>query len=270
MIGTSKRLITKIYVAFFLIFLIPFSLFSNPDKIELRETDIYMKFTHSGKIIKKYRKEFIESTGVNGNIKTWDALKNSLGSSQQKSTLGEVAARLFFEDIGYQILEKHYQLHLGLLYTKSDEDERPDIFKYETCTTKKGPDNGIDGLFILQNESLGKHSHFVINESKFRDKDSLSVGDFGFVKWSEGGIQQSHSKWNSDRFSWPTCLPGGDYDSENILRTATLLDKDGTLKLYEIRDKDARGTIKGEFASEAPQNWNIRYFYDKAIKSKVQ
>ena len=135
----------------------------------------------------------------------------------------------------------------------------PFIYKEATCTTKKGPDNGIDGIFFLNGETIKNHSHIVINEAKFRSNQvNLLLNDFGFVT---GGIQQSHSNWNRPRFSWASCLPQLSYDKETIIRTATLLDRDGTLKLYEVRDKGSKGTIVGEFASEAPITWNIRKAY---------
>ncbi len=104
-------------------------------------------------------------------------------------------------------------------------------------------------------------------KSKFRDKLSLSENDFGFVQG--GQVQQSHSNLNKPRFVSPTCLPHLPYDTQTIIRTATLLDKDGTLKLYEIRDKGNPVRIRGEYASESPLGWNIRKAYDQHIKTKV-
>lgn len=272
MIGMYKSLKAKIFLALFLVLFIPFSLVSAPDEIELRDTENYMDFTYRGKIIKKYRRAFTEATGVDGEIQTWADFKQALDSSQKKGAAGEVAAKFFFKDIGYKVLEEHYLEHLARLKANAANTNAKfpsaGMFTSKTCTTKKGPDNGIDGIFFLKEESLEDHSHVVINESKFRDKSSLNAKrDFGFV---QGEIQQSHSKWNRERFSWPTCFPGRNYDNENVIRTATLLDQDGTLRLYEIRDKDTRGIIGGEFASAAPKRWNIRKIYDKNIGSKFE
>lgn len=234
----------------------------SSDEIELSAIRTTKKFVgDNGKIINEYRNDFISKTGVNGNIELWSTFKDKLDSSHKRGIAGEVAAKFFFQSLGYQVLESHYKARIDLL--NADLGNGNGIFKDEQCTTKKGPDNGIDGLFILQNENLKKHSHFVINEAKFRGKFSLSAKpDFGFVT---GKIQQSHSNWNRPRFSWPSCLPELSYDTETIVRTATLLDGNGTLKLYEVRDKNNRGKIIGEYASEAPKGWNIRKAYDTHI-----
>lgn len=201
--------------------------------------EIYLSFLEDGmtfvngknKIFKKYLGEFIEKTGVNGNIKNWDTFKDALDSDKQKGIAGEVAAKFYFESKGYKILEEHYESRLKKL---SGNAVNANMLKKQSCTTKKGPDNGIDGLFILEDESIRNHSEIVINEAKFRNKKNLSSSDFGFVV---GGIQQSHSNWNRPRFSQIHCLLGLDYDEETIVRTATLLNEDGILKVYEVSDK---------------------------------
>lgn len=234
------------------------------EKIELSDIRASMDFVKDGKIINKYRQEFIDKTGVHGGTKNWETFKEEFSSKRTGGIAGEVATKFFFKAIGYQVLEDHYIYHIQRLEEELGDENG--IFKDKTCTTKKGPDNGIDGLFLLEDETIEDHTHIIINEAKFRNKLSLSSSnDFGFVV---GNIQQSHSKWNKPRFSWPTCFPQLNYDVETIIRTATLLDKDGTLKLYEVRDKSQTGRTVGEYASEAPKQWKIRKAYDENIKIK--
>lgn len=235
------------------------------DKIELSPIRATMPFVEDGNIIEEYRGEFIARTGVHGNIQNWQTFKDNLDSKQKRGIAGEVAAKFFFEALGYQILEGHYNARMESLNAQLGNGNG--IFEDEQCTTKKGPDNGIDGLFILQDETIEDHSHIVINEAKFRGNQvNLLKTNFGFVA---GGIQQSHSNWNRPRFSWPSCLPGLNYDEETIIRTATLLDRDGILKFYEVRDRGSEGRIVGEYASEAPKGWNIRKAYDLQIVPKL-
>ncbi len=235
---------------------------ADSDEIELSPIRAQMNFvTQDDKIDKNNLPEFIKKTGINGNIELWSTFKDKLDTNAKKGIAGEVAAKFFFEDLGYKILEEHYERHIALLKANAANEN---MKTSATCTTKKGPDNGIDGIFILKNEDFTNPSHIVINEAKFRKKLSLSSKtDFGFVA---GGVQQSHSNWNRPRFHWATCLPNLNYDKQVVIRTATLLDKDGTLKLYEIRDKGKEKTIVGEYASEAPLSWNIRKVYDTYIK----
>ena len=224
-----KNFKSIIYFLFFVT--ISISIYSAQE-IDISDVKDTMKFVNSeGKIFKKYRKEFTDTTGVNGNIKTWSAFKDSLNSDQKKGIAGEVAAKFYFSKKGYKILEDHYYNRLDHL---NGDAANNNMLEKLNCKTKKGPDNGIDGLFILENETIEDHSKVVINEAKFRDKLSLSSRDFGFVV---GNIQQSHSNWNRPRFSSVGCLSHLDYDQENIVRTATLLDRDGTLKLYHVSDK---------------------------------
>lgn len=206
-------------------------------EIELVETKKTLNFVISegddkGKIDEKYRTELIGKTGVNGNIQYWEKFKSALkGSRQKKSIAGEVAAKFYFESKGYQILEDHYKKRIDLLQrTEANENMKTKA----DCTTKKGPDNGIDGLFIPEKETIEKHSEIIINEAKFRDDLTLSTSDFGFVA---GGIQQSHSSWNKTRFGWVGCLNDLDYDKETIIRRATLLNTNGLLKVYTVKDK---------------------------------
>ncbi|MBT4879772.1 MAG: hypothetical protein HON43_02205 [Alphaproteobacteria bacterium] len=249
-----------------LIILLSLAIFPNiglavPDEIELSDHRQNMPLVGSnGKIFNKYRTELLGRTGVNAGIEIWSSFKASLDGTK-KGIAGEVAANFFFQARGYEVLEEHYAQRLGLLKgSRLNED----IKKDSTCTTKKGPDNGIDGIFVLKEEDFTNPSHIIINESKFRNKLSLSENDFGFVT---GSIQQSHSSWNSPRFGWGTCLPQLNYDSKVIIRTATLLNSNGEVLLYEIRDKDASGTKEGEYASKAPSSWNIRKAYDKHLKN---
>jgi len=250
------KVLTKFLILIAL--LIPnFCLAMGGDEIDLGPIRYTMKFVgDDNKIIPEYRDELLAKTGVNGNIEYWDKFKGKLTTHQMKGIAGEVAAKFFFESLGYSVLEENYEAHLDLLAEGALE---PFIYKEATCTTKKGPDNGIDGIFFLNGETIKNHSHIVINEAKFRSNQvNLLLNDFGFVT---GGIQQSHSNWNRPRFSWASCLPQLSYDKETFIRTATLLYRDGTLKLYEVRDKGSKGTIVGEFASEAPITWNIRKAY---------
>lgn len=225
------------------------------NEIEFRDTNIIWSYVNnSGKIYKKYREDFTSKTGVHSSIKKWSSFKDALDSNKKKGVAGEVAAKIFFESKVYKILEEHYENHITIL---SNADEQNEDMKTDgTCTTKKGPDNGIDGIFFLATEDFGYPTHIAINEAKYRDRLYLAEDDFGFVA---DKIQQSHSKWNSSRFNSVTCLPPGlRYDSQVAIRLATLLDENGTLHLYEVRDKDKRRSIVGEYASEAPATWNIK------------
>ncbi|MBY0272929.1 MAG: hypothetical protein K2X02_05925 [Alphaproteobacteria bacterium] len=251
---------------FFAFFLFSIALHAIQDEIEIKDTGISMNFVNlEGKIYEEFLPEFLQKTGAHGNITTWDAFKASLDSKQKKGIAGEVAAKFFFKTspLSYQILEDHYIAHIASL--KADHNNGNGIFQDEECTTKKGPDNGIDGIFFLKDETIKHHSYILINESKFRSVVNLSKNNFGFVI---GSMQQSYSSWNRERFYWPTCLPELDYDKETVLRTATLLNRDGIVKLYEIKDKNNPGRIEGEYASEAPTHWNIRKAYEKNIASK--
>lgn len=226
-----KNFKSIIYFLFFVT--ISISIYSA-QKIDISDVQDTMNFVGGdGKIFKKYQGEFINKAGVNGNIEKWSTFKNALDSDQKKGIAGEVAAKFFFEKKGYKILEDHYIERVSILNSESEDEN--DIFSDKECTTKKGPDNGIDGLFILKNESIQHHSKIIINEAKFRSNQvNLLENDFGFVT---GKIQQSHSNWNKPRFSSVKCLSDLDYDQENIVRTATLLGRDGTLNLYYITDK---------------------------------
>lgn len=233
-------------------------------EIELSDVRGIMKFVKpDGKMYGGTLSQFTQPTDINGNVELWSTFKSKLTTRAKKGIAGEVATKIFFENLGYKILEDHYNQRIALLKGKKANVKMKND---ATCTTKKGPDNGIDGIFILKSENFENPSHIVINEAKFRDKLSLSAKtDFGFVT---GAIQQSHSNWNEPRFSWPTCLSNLDYAQQVIVRTATLLDKEGTLKLYEVRDKGKPNTIVGEYASEAQLGWNIRKYYDQNIKTK--
>ncbi len=217
-------------------------------EIKLSEKRSVFSLVKNGNIVEEYRDPLLRNTGVNGNTKSWGTFKKGLDSSQKRGIADENAAKIFFGTMEYKILEEHYRDRIEALSGEKRNDNMQ-------CTTKKGPDNGIDGIFIGKDESFDNPSHVLINESKFRDKSSLSPRDFGFVAKD---VQQAHSQWNSDRFSVPTCLPNLDYSKIPVIRTATLLDKNGDLHLYEIRDKGARGSIVGEFASEAHEGWRIR------------
>ena len=218
----------------------------------------------NGNIIKAVRSDLSKETGVNGNTVKWASFKSSLRGSQVKGIAGEVATKFFFAELGYKPLEEHYVARLkALLERTRDTRMKTDA----TCTTKKGPDNGIDGIFILNDEKFGSATHFIVNESKFRNKRSLSSKDFGFIR---GQIQQGHSRWNASRWIWADCLTTLPYGDQVIIRTATLLDRDGNVKLYELRDKGARGSTVGEYASDAPKRWSVRKKFDTHLTPQLR
>lgn len=248
----------KKFLILLVIFSIPYISWALPDEIDIRDTGISKKFINNdNNIIEShgYRNEFISKVGVHHAITKWETFKQNLDSNQKRGIAGEVAAKFFFEDLGYKILEEHYERHISLLETYPRNE---DIKNTASCTTKKGPDNGIDGIFILKNEDFSNPSHIVINEAKFRNRDHLSTNDFGFVM---GGIQQSHSKWNEGRFNWPTCLHLN-YKEQAIIRTATLLDQNGNLKLYEVKDRGQVNDIVRDFPSNTPKRYSQRIAYD--------
>lgn len=209
----------------------------NLYEIELNNTKKSHSFVRpNGNIYEKYREEFLSSVNAHGNITQWDTLKTVLSNdNQEMGIVGEVAAKIFFEENGYKILESHYKHHISLLEEKNPRNE--DMKTTASCTSKKGPDNGIDGIFFKYEKNKGYK--FIINEAKFRNKSKLSKNDFGFVKRGKTKIQQSHSFWNKYYFDKIDCLKneGIQYDNSDIRRTATLLNTDGLLILYEITDK---------------------------------
>jgi hypothetical protein len=249
-----------------IVFLIPIALQASYE-IDIKDTGISRSFLNNQNDIIEaygYRKEFVSKTGVPHSTKSWETFKENLTSSNQHGGIaGEVAAKFFFEELGYKILEDHYNSHISLLLKENPINNNMKTTK--SCTTKKGPDNGIDGIFILKTEDFSNPSHIVINEAKFRNKDMLSKNDFGVIS---GKIQQSHSEWNKNRFNSLECL-GLNYDEQAIVRTATLLDKDGTLKLYEVKDQGERNAVVRDFASTAPKDLSIRMAYDLFFVQKI-
>lgn len=107
----------------------------SSDEIELSAIRVTKKFVgDNGKIINEYRNDFISKTGVNGNIELWSTFKESLDSSHKRGIAGEVAAKFFFEILGYQVLESHYKARIDLL--NADLSNGNGIFKDEQCTTR--------------------------------------------------------------------------------------------------------------------------------------
>lgn len=281
-------MLSRISYKFLLFFIIPFIVKAviHDIEIEERNIDCAYKVHKNGSVKKEYKKivfdRFIESNLIDSSsiweefdnkTTTWVSFKEELNNgdrNRKKGIAAEVATIRFFGILGYKILEDHYQTRKTALLNPASNNEmqhgepiRSDV----TCTTKFGSDNGIDGLFIHLSEKIDKHSHIVINEAKFRDKESLYASDFGTIK--NDLIRQSHSLWNKEKFSNISCFNGAKFDDEIVIRTATFLDKDGNLRLYEIKDKegsnqDAIGVV---YASKASKQFSIADAYSTFISN---
>lgn len=206
-----------------------------------------------GRIYSKYLHEMLDINGINGNIKYWDTLRDRLVLDSQKAIAGEVAAKLIFKNLGYKILEEHFENQI------------------ELCKSKLPSDKGIDGIFIKKDEHLGNVTHIIINESKFKPDGTLNLSNFSIPPKGINGhkVRQSSSTWNFDRFEKIKCegFPFR-YQHNKVIRTATQLDNNGVVTLYEIKDaKDT--TIVGSFASEAHKGWGTRIIWDTHIAPKI-
>lgn len=216
----------------------------------------------NGNIVDPYKGPLVATTGVRSNITKWATLLEYQVTPQEHGVMGEVAAKVFFESKGFDILESNYMTRLAFL---TDGDDHPDMYTTAACTSKKGPDNGIDGIFIPRGSNIETAPIIVINEAKFRgDKATLDSKDFGFVKKGNyaHNVQQSHSYWNRDRFNAIACVGDLKYASRVIIRTATLLKGDGILSLFEIQDQTGN-TLNDGFPSE----WHGNSDKSRAFKS---
>lgn len=252
---------SKFLIPFFLVVSIAFSVFAGEDayKIEISKPIVTMSLVKkNGDIKNGYLETLRDSIQAHGNITKWESLFDYIDTSQKGGIIGEVAARVFFKSKGFDILESHYKGRLRLL---SEDNNDSGIYDDESCTSKKGPDNGIDGVFIPKGFDINDAPVIVINEAKFRtNQEVLDQRDFGFVKKGsyEHNVQQAHTYWNRDRFNQIKCvaLP---YEKRTIIRTATLLDEKGNLSLFEIRDQEQKGNSKNtktNFSSQEHGNSN--------------
>lgn len=187
-----------------------------------------------------------------------------------KGFVGERATDIFFQTNGYISLESLTRILpesvmpfdisrviTWVIMENSKIEELKDdevLFSDQTCTSKKGPDNGIDGIYFHKDDVelfaegifTPKHS-IIINEAKFRSgKKNLSIYDFGVKKINDKLVRQSHSEWNKAHFGEISCLKDFKYDSLKILRTASLLNDSGELRLYEITDRDVENQQAGD------------------------
>ena len=200
---------------------------------------------NEGKIYKKYISEFIEL--IHGNTKKWETLISTIETNNDKGVAGEIASVILFNKLGYKILEEHF---------------------INVCSSKIGSNNGIDGIFILKDENFLKPSHVIINESKFKSSSDFSKNIFDIYVIDKKYVRQSHSSWNKDRFKKINCTDFKfNYEDNKVIRTATQLDENGNITLYEIKDAKS-DTIAGKFASEAPKDSLNKKKWDKYIIQK--
>ncbi|MCE3239442.1 MAG: hypothetical protein K0R24_2423 [Gammaproteobacteria bacterium] len=206
----------------------------------------------SGKIIEPYREPLILSTRSNQNITKWDTFIGQQTKRKEKGFVGEIVTRVFFEQRGYNVLEESYTSKIKKLF---GEKVNNDMYEDESCTSKKGPDNGIDGIFIPAGETIKDSQVIIINEAKFRSGiNNLTKDAFGFVKKGrkyDYNVQQSHSYWNRDRFDNIPCVGELKYKDRIVIRTATFLNDTGQFKLYEIEDE-----CDNELDRGYPSSWH--------------
>lgn len=215
---------------FTLLFFTSFNLQATQYDIEIRRVKgaKQMEFLRpSGKIYKKHVAKFIELPNVHGNTKNWDNFAGELASSDRKGKIGEIAALIYFQSLGYE----------------------PIYYKVKTVGNQ-----GIDAIFVKRDELRNPNpSHMIINEAKF------NKAGFKYYNIGRDKVRQSHSKWNLDRFR-TAGIPCVRYAPSKIIRTATYLKYDGTLHLYEIKDK-----VGGGYPSDYRLGSAIRTAWDLLV-----
>lgn len=215
---------------FALLFFTSFNLQAVRYNIEFREVaGATRSFVRpSGEVYQKYINDLIESSNAHGNARTWEKFAGELESNDQKGKIGEIAALIYFESLGYEPVH---------------------------CKVKTSGNKGIDAIFVKSDE-VENPSHMIINEAKF-SQDNFNLGMFDHYDVNGDQVQQSHSKWNEDRFRAAniSCV---NYDAAKI-RTATYLNSEGTLQLYEIKD------VGGDYPSDFRRGSIIRNAWDELL-----
>jgi hypothetical protein len=192
------------------------------------------------------------------NINYWDAFIDILGNyTSRKRIAGEAAAVALFDHLNYIPLP-----------AQNNQTYRNAYFEFNSCNTQNGSNQGIDGIFIHRSErDSQKKSHIIINEAKFSGNSTLRFG----VKFIDNHtVSQSHSQWNKANFSLVNCIGDslGQFDQQTIIRTATLLDGSGQIKLYDIKDEED-GTydnnpyniVRKTYASQASSRLHLHHVY---------
>lgn len=234
----------RIILPLFMLLLFPrlcFSMAMESYEIHLVEAGVKTArtFVKAGNIRPEFREPLTSVTGLSNSIEKWEAFKLALATSQQKAIAAAVAGNFRLEQTEFKRAGDYHEARLRRL----NGDLGNDFMKTNSsCLETKGPDNGIDGVYILDTETIEAPTHILINEAKFRENGPLTSADFGFIQGKLGenqvAIQQCHSYWLRKRFSEIECLSHLNYDDCTIIRTATLLDGDGAIWLYKIFDRE--------------------------------
>ena len=238
---------------------------------------------------KKELSEYTERDEPEEHLK-WRYLSNSLTQqneadkakyNKRKSIAGEIAANALFEHLGYKRLEVYYEKYRQPLFQANYEDKGGEVVyekDHSYCTTQNRSNHGIDAIFIHENEigKLGTSqpiSHIIINESKAHAVSELKPSQ-DFHVLTTMPVRQSHSRWNEKSFSKINdgCIATilGNYAQQTIIRTATLLDPNGQIKLYEVRDSDNQhhkdpvfDVVRQTYASQASPHLHIHHMYSQ-------
>jgi hypothetical protein len=176
---------------------------------------------------------------------------------KRKGVAGEIASTILFKHLGYKSFnDDYYRTYRQPLFKNDYNDNDTDKVAYEVnhpyCDSQNRSNHGIDAIFIPGYEHSGQHSHIIINESKCRDANDLDVNEhFHILPANRNRLKswrQSHSLWNQYNFTNINngCLATelGSHNQQTIIRTATLLNPSGEIKLYEIKDQ-ADGRYNG-------------------------